>query len=78
MAISTTQHALKVSHVPPPAPKSGLQVLAESFKRSLLAENKSPRTVETYGEALRLFDGFLARTGMPRNPTQPNLHDPRP
>src|SRR5207244_11627992 len=37
-----------------------------SFRRSLLAENKSPRTVETYGEALRLFDEFLARQGMPR------------
>jgi site-specific recombinase XerD len=33
--------------------------LTESFKRSLLAENKSPRTVETYGEALRLFGDFL-------------------
>ena len=45
----------KVSHV------SGLRVLGESFRRTLVAENKSPRTVETYGEALRLFDAFLAR-----------------
>lgn len=68
MDISTTQHPPKVSHVAVAAPKSGLQVLPESFRRSLRAENKSPRTVETYGEALRLFDDFLARTGMPRNP----------
>jgi site-specific recombinase XerD len=43
-----------------------LPVLSRSFRRSLLAENKSPRTVETYGDALRLFDAFLAAKGMPR------------
>ena len=31
--------------------------LAESFRRTLLAENKSPRTVATYTESLRAF-GF--------------------
>ncbi len=40
-------------------------VLAESFRRSLLAENKAPRTVETYMDALRLFGDYLARMGMP-------------
>jgi site-specific recombinase XerD len=50
----------KVSHV------SGLRVLGESFRRTLRAEHNSERTVETYGEALRLFDAFLARQGMPR------------
>ena len=43
----------------------GLAVLSASFKRTLLAENKSPRTVETYGEALRLFGGFLRERGLP-------------
>jgi site-specific recombinase XerD len=40
-------------------------VLAASFRRSLLAENKSARTVQTYGEALRLFEAFLSDKGMP-------------
>lgn len=40
--------------------------LAESFRRSLLAENKSAATIKTYGEALRLFGDFLARRGMPQ------------
>lgn len=56
----------------PVAPKletlpDSYRLLAESFRRSLLAENKSPRTVETYGEALRLFGGFLVKQGMPTN-----------
>jgi site-specific recombinase XerD len=33
--------------------------------RSLRAENKSPRTIETYGEACRGFSRFLADRGMP-------------
>jgi site-specific recombinase XerC len=35
--------------------------LARSFERHLRAERKSPRTVETYLEALQLFGAFLAR-----------------
>ena len=42
-----------------------LPVLAESFKRSLLAENKSPKAIKAYLEALRMFDGFLAAHSMP-------------
>jgi site-specific recombinase XerD len=37
----------------------------ESFNRKLLAENKSPRTIQTYGGALRLSEEFLAARGMP-------------
>lgn len=40
-------------------------ILARSFHRSLLAQNKSPRTVQSYGEAVRLFGEFLAAKGMP-------------
>ena len=40
--------------------------LAESFHRSLAAENKSPRTITAYIEALRLFDDFITTQGMPR------------
>jgi site-specific recombinase XerD len=42
-----------------------VQDLYASFLRSLRAENKSPRTVETYGDAVRAFAGFLADRGMP-------------
>lgn len=39
--------------------------LSASFLRSLRAENKSERTVETYGDACRAFARFLAEQGMP-------------
>jgi len=42
-------------------------ILARSFNRSLLAQNKSPRTIQSYGEAVRLFGEFLAAQGMPTN-----------
>lgn len=50
---------------PDPLPES-YRALVVSFRRKLLAENKSPRTLQTYGEALRLFEDFLAEQGMPR------------
>lgn len=42
-----------------------LKALSESYQRSLVAENKSPKTVDTYLEGLRLFSVFLAGKGMP-------------
>lgn len=39
--------------------------LAPSFKRALLAANKAPRTIESYLEAVYLFDAFLVAQGMP-------------
>lgn len=42
-----------------------VQELSASFLRSLRAENKSPRTVETYGDAVRTFAAFLEDRGMP-------------
>ncbi len=44
---------------------SDVRRLAESFRRSLLAERKSPRTVQSYGEAVRQFADYLATRGMP-------------
>jgi site-specific recombinase XerD len=44
------------------------RALSDSFRRSLLAENKSPKTVKTYTEAVRLFGQFLAEHGMPLRP----------
>ena len=41
------------------------RVLTKSFRRSLLAQNKSPRTIQTYGEALSQFGTFVAVSGMP-------------
>jgi len=42
-----------------------VRTLTSPFKRSLLAANRSPRTVESYGEALAQFTTFLERNGMP-------------
>jgi site-specific recombinase XerD len=38
--------------------------LARSFERHLRAENKSDRTVETYLEAVRLLQAYVARRGV--------------
>ncbi|MGI8942099.1 MAG: site-specific integrase, partial [Actinomycetota bacterium] len=40
-----------------------LTALGKSFKRVLLAENRSPRTVETYGEAISQLSAFLDVNG---------------
>jgi site-specific recombinase XerD len=44
---------------------SNLLVLADSFELSLRASGKSPRTIETYGEALRQLSAHLTGRGMP-------------
>jgi len=49
-----------------------ITTLAESFRRSLRAQNKSPRTVEGYLNGVRLFDLYLQRMGMPR--TAAHIH----
>ncbi len=43
--------------------------LVRSFRRHLLAENKAPRTVQTYLESLNRFVTFLEGQGMPTDPT---------
>jgi site-specific recombinase XerD len=43
-----------------------LERASASFRRYLEATNKSPRTVETYGDALDLFRRFLTEKGMPQ------------
>ncbi len=40
--------------------------LAESFRRSLLARNRAPRTITTYLDAVGQLDGFLRSQGMPQ------------
>jgi site-specific recombinase XerC len=42
-------------------PRSSVDDLGRSFERHLRAERKSPRTVETYLEAVQLLTAFLAR-----------------
>lgn len=42
------------------------QQLSKNFQRSMLAANKSPKTLETYMEGLRLFGEYLAAQGMPQ------------
>jgi len=43
-----------------------IEVLTRSWRLSLEAQDKSRRTLEQYLESLRLFDAFLARSGMPQ------------
>ena len=42
------------------------QDLKRSFRRSLLAQNKSPKTVETYMAAITLLDKYLEQGNLPR------------
>ncbi len=46
-------------------PLTDLTPLAESFRRSLRARNKSPRTVDGYLAGVHQFDAYLRRLGMP-------------
>jgi site-specific recombinase XerD len=41
-------------------------LLRDSFRRTLLAENKAPRTIATYLAAVDEFGLYLAQKGMPR------------
>ncbi len=43
-----------------------VDVLRPSFQRTLLAQNRSPKTVKTYLESLSLFQAFLVKQGMPQ------------
>ena len=43
--------------------------LVPSFRRSLLAENKAPRTLETYLESVQQFARYLESQGMPQEIT---------
>jgi site-specific recombinase XerD len=57
---TSTKDPLTVQDLP--VSVSGLVV---SFKRSLLAQNKSPKTVQSYVEAVRALMEFLLERGMP-------------
>jgi site-specific recombinase XerD len=46
-----------------------LTTLLPSFERSLRAQSKSPKTIETYGEASRQLIAFLVERGMPTEAT---------
>lgn len=46
-------------------PGGSYPVLADSFKRALLAQNKSPRTIETYMEATKALGDFLRDRRVP-------------
>lgn len=43
-----------------------ISALIPSFTLHLRAENKSPKTIETYTAAVDLLVGYAERTGMPR------------
>ena len=42
-----------------------LQEFERGFELSMRARNRSPRTIKSYMEAIRLFRAFLEQLGMP-------------
>jgi site-specific recombinase XerD len=52
---------------PAQAPTGDLDVLVRSWRRQLVAQNKSPRTILAYMGAMRDFRAALAEHGMPLN-----------
>ncbi len=46
-------------------PRGHLLVLNRSFRRTLEAENKSPRTIEAYTDAVRLLATYCQAHGHP-------------
>jgi hypothetical protein len=48
-------------------PRGHLLVLNRSFRRTLEAENKSPRTIEAYTDAVRLLAIYCEAHAKPRN-----------
>ena len=59
-----------MSHPQPAAPgrrlpRGHLLLLSRSFRRTLEAENKSPRTIEAYTDAVRLLATFCQAHGQP-------------
>lgn len=55
----------KATTTPAATDIGGMATLIPSWERSLRAANKSPRTLETYGESARQLLDFLAINGMP-------------
>jgi site-specific recombinase XerD len=60
-------HATTIAHLA--TLPSGYRTLAESFRRSLLAEAKSPNTIDAYLHAVRQLGVFLEAHGMPTDVT---------
>jgi hypothetical protein len=48
-----------------PLPRGHLLALNRSFRRTLEAENKSPRTIEAYTDAVRLLATYCQAHGNP-------------
>jgi hypothetical protein len=49
-------------------PRGHLLVLNRSFRRTLEAENKSPRTIEAYTDAVRILASYCQAHGHPLVP----------
>src|SRR4051812_7027819 len=48
-----------------PVTEGDLPILLRSFRRALVAENKSRQTIRIYEDALAQFGTFLTKMGMP-------------
>jgi hypothetical protein len=46
-----------------------MRSLVQSWRRYLAAQNKAPRTIQTYTESLNRFTAFLAAQGLPQIPS---------
>lgn len=60
--------AIRPISATPEAAPDVLQLYRDAFLRSLSAENKSPRTRQSYGEAVDRMGAFLLKQGMPTSP----------
>lgn len=58
-----------ITRTAPVKATGALKVYRDAFLRSLASERKSPRTLQTYGEAVDRLDAFLHRKGMPTDPS---------
>ncbi len=56
------------AHAAPTVADGALEVYRRAFLRSLAAENKSRRTLQTYGESVEQLSTFLSTHGMPTEP----------
>lgn len=56
-----------VPHVSQAVALGDYRSLVESFRRSLLAANRSPMTMKAYAQGLEQFADYLADNGMPQN-----------
>src|SRR5664280_51445 len=66
--VGSVVHVATITNLPASRAVSAgsLTALASSYRLSLEAQNKSPRTIQTYMEAITRLDAFLTSAQRPR------------